>query len=269
VPIQPADRSQLLSVIDSLYAAALDSTKWKPFLAAAAPMLGADNAYVSEINHAAGSLEYVVLHQLNWDAISVGRYAALMDEDPRMPAFRSNPYRPIHCRMVVSEEKLHASRTYIEGLKPRDIEYAMVVGIPAGAGETNFLGFTRTQAAPPFDASDCEVLSELVPHLARSFEVRRALNRNEAVRAVFLPPGAPRRSETTEQIVRRLFALSPAQAKLTALLMTGRSVKEISVILDITEGSARQYLKLIFKKTGTKRQAELIGLVGHAIMQHS
>lgn len=51
---------------------------------------------------------------MDWNAVSVDRYSALMNEDPRMPAFRGNPYRPLHCRMVVSEKKLHASRTYQE-----------------------------------------------------------------------------------------------------------------------------------------------------------
>ena len=90
-------------------------------------MLRADNAYVSEIHHDTGDLEYIVLRPMNWNDVSVGRYAALMDEDPRMSAFRANPYRPLHCRMVVSEEKLHASRTYIEALRPLGIEYTLVV----------------------------------------------------------------------------------------------------------------------------------------------
>jgi DNA-binding CsgD family transcriptional regulator len=269
VSLAPAAYEQLLTAIDRLYAAALDSSKWKAFLEIAAEMLRADNAYVSEIAHDQGTLEYIVLRPLNWDAISVGRYAALMDEDPRMPAFRSNPYRPLHCRMVVSENKLHQSRTYREALKPLGIEYTLVVSIPGERDINNFLGFTRTDASPPFGVVDCEMVSELVPHLARSFEIRRALNRKEAVPALFLPPSAPRRAQSKEQILERLFELSPKQARLTALLMTGRRIRDIAPILGITEGSARQYLKRVFRKTGTNRQADLIRVVGHALVQHS
>jgi DNA-binding CsgD family transcriptional regulator len=269
VPLAPAAYEQLLTAIDRLYAAALDPSKWKAFLQAAAEMLKADNAYVSEIAHDSGTLEYVVLRQLNWDAISVGRYTALMDEDPRMPAFRSNPYLPLHCRMVVSEQKLHESRTYREALKPLGIEYTLVVGIPGERDLNNFLGFTRTSASPPFDVADCEMVSELVPHLARGFAIRRALNRKEPVPALFLPPSAPRRAESKERILERLFDLSPRQARLAALLMTGRRIKEIAPMLEITEGSARQYLKRVFKKTGTRRQADLVRVVGEALVQHS
>jgi DNA-binding CsgD family transcriptional regulator len=269
VSLDPAAYEQLLTAIDRLYAAALDSSKWTAFLETAAAMVGADNAYVSEIAHDDGTLEYVVLRQMNWDAISVGRYTALMDEDPRMPAFRNNPYRPLHCRMVVSENTLHESRTYQEALKPLGIEYTLVVGIPGERDITNFLGFTRTDTSPPFDMVDCEMVSELVPHLARGFAVRRALNRKETVPALFLPPSAPRRAEPREQLLQRLFGLSPMQARLTAQLMTGRNLKEIAPILGITEGSARQYLKRVFKKTATRRQADLIRVVGHALVQHA
>jgi DNA-binding CsgD family transcriptional regulator len=51
--------------------------------------------------------------------------------------------------------------------------------------------------------------------------------------------------------------------------MTGRRIKEIAPILEITEGSARQYLKRVFKKTGTRRQADLVRVVGEALVQHS
>lgn len=108
-----------------------------------------------------------------------------------------------------------------------------------------------------------------MPHLARGFEIRRALNRKEPASAVFLPPTAPRRSEATQDAVRRLFGLSPAHARLTALLMTGRTVKQSALNLGITEASARQYLQQIFRKTKTRRQADLIRIVGHALMQNS
>jgi DNA-binding CsgD family transcriptional regulator len=50
----------------------------------------------------------------------------------------------------------------------------------------------------------------------------------------------------------------PSQARLADLLATGCSLKEAAKQLDITPVSARQYLKLIFQKTGTHRQAELV-----------
>jgi DNA-binding CsgD family transcriptional regulator len=267
VAITSAQYGQLLSTIDGLYAAALDPAQWPPFLSGAAALLGADNAYVSEIHHDSGKLEYFVLRPMNWNDVSVGRYAALMDEDPRMPAFRANPYRPQHCRMVVSEKKLHASRTYIEALQPLGIEYTLVVGIPAGGDDTtNFLGFTRDQSALPFNVRDCELMSELVPHLARSFAIRRALARKEP--SAFAPAVLPPNHEAREKLVAQLFNLSPSRARVTALLMTGRTVKDIAAEMGITEGSVRQYLKLVYKQTGAKRQLDLIRIVAQRMIQY-
>jgi DNA-binding CsgD family transcriptional regulator len=266
--LSPAIYDQVLTSIDRLYAAALDASKWPSFLDTTAAMLKADNAYVSEIAHDSGSLDYVVLKPMDWNTVSVDRYAALMDEDPRMPAFRGNPYRPMHCRMVVSEKKLHASRTYQEALKPLGIEYTLVVGVPRARDVTNFLGFTRSAGAPPFDVIDCETVSELVPHLARAFQIRHALSINQNASARPALPSRPLLVESKEQLLERLLALSAGQARLAMLLMTGRTIKEAAAVLGITEGSARQYLSRIFRKTATNRQVDLIRVIGDALSRH-
>jgi DNA-binding CsgD family transcriptional regulator len=265
LPLPQAIFAQILTSIDRLYAAALDESKWHSFLETAAAMLNAGNAYVSEIAHDKGSLEYIVLRPMDWNAVSVDRYAALMDEDPRMPAFRENPYRPLHCRMVVSEKKLHASRTYREALKPLGIEYTLVVGVPRAHEITNFLGFTRSAGARPFDMIDCEAVSELVPHLARAFQVRHALGLKQTVPALPAPESLEAQQQAREQLLKQRFGLSTAETRLTLLLMTGRTVRESAEVLGITEGSARQYLGRIFNKTDVHRQVDLIRMVGDAL----
>jgi DNA-binding CsgD family transcriptional regulator len=59
--------------------------------------------------------------------------------------------------------------------------------------------------------------------------------------------------------------LTPAQARLTALLLTGRSVKDIAAALGITDESACQYLKRIYRKTGTHRQTDLVRVVAQVL----
>jgi DNA-binding CsgD family transcriptional regulator len=376
--MQVRQQGQFLDAVDRLYAAALDSAEWRDFLSTTAAMFGADNAYVSRIQHDNRALDYVVLHQPNWNAVSVGRYAALMDEDPRMPAFRGNPFRPLHCRLVAPEKRLHASRTYNEALKPLGIEYTMVVGLPESAGVTRYLGFTRGPSADAFDAGDLSLLHELVPHLQRAFAIRcgierqrrqpttaewilerlpfcvltadiagkvlqmnaaardflsarrglrlvngylradrgadqdklehalsaiRAAGRGEAPApqpvlltangadapvalmvsvptadmgaAVEMGPDGgvavisiahvPARPAADQEAMLRLFGLSPAQARLAALLVSGHSVKEAAALLGIAENSARQCLKIIFSKTGIRRQADLVRVLGNAL----
>lgn len=64
--------------------------------------------------------------------------------------------------------------------------------------------------------------------------------------------------ETRTEILQRLYGLTPSQARLTNLLSNGLPLKEAASQLNLTGESARQYLKLIFQKTGTNRQAELV-----------
>ena len=65
--------------------------------------------------------------------------------------------------------------------------------------------------------------------------------------------------------LRGLFGLTRAQARLALLLFDGKSVKEAAADLGITEGSARQYLKQVFRKTGARRQADLVRIMIRAL----
>lgn len=61
--------------------------------------------------------------------------------------------------------------------------------------------------------------------------------------------------------LERLLGLTPAEARLTHALAGGLSVEEAAERCSITVGTARTYLKQIFLKTETSRQAELVKLV--------
>jgi DNA-binding CsgD family transcriptional regulator len=61
-----------------------------------------------------------------------------------------------------------------------------------------------------------------------------------------------------EEVLRRLYHLTPAEAYVTVLLATGRSVKEIADESAIRANTVRVHLKKIYDKTGTRRQAELV-----------
>ena len=61
------------------------------------------------------------------------------------------------------------------------------------------------------------------------------------------------------------FGLSPAEARLVALLIAGASLRSCAKALGITYETARTYLKSVFYKTGTHRQAELVLTVFQAM----
>lgn len=73
-------------------------------------------------------------------------------------------------------------------------------------------------------------------------------------------------SANTEPLVsaatlRTLFALTPAEARLCSSLSSGASLSIVAEELDISVHTARVHLKNILRKTGTRRQAELMRLL--------
>jgi len=260
-----SEPATVLNLVDKLYAAALDGAAWSPFLSSAAAAVGADHAFVCQLDFHRRSLSYIGLPQGNRDAVPVRRYGRLLDEDPRRAIFDSRPGVATHCRMGLSEARLRDSRTYRNYLKPLNIEYTMVAPIPVRDGFSHDLGFTRTGARTAFNDDDCELLNTLIPHLRRAFEISRVVEERSA--DVMLAP-AHRPAGSDELKLQTFLALSPAQARLAALLFSGRSVKDAARDLGITEGSARQYLKKVFEKTGARRQLDLIRVIEAALARN-
>ena len=67
--------------------------------------------------------------------------------------------------------------------------------------------------------------------------------------------------EPSAHWLRRLFALTTAEARLAMLLFAGSTLAEAAPALGISPATARVHLAHIFRKTRTARQAELIRLL--------
>ena len=63
------------------------------------------------------------------------------------------------------------------------------------------------------------------------------------------------------EVLESLFDLTPAEARLAAALGQGLSLREAAVRCGIGFGSARTCLERVFRKTGTNRQAQLVGML--------
>lgn len=62
-------------------------------------------------------------------------------------------------------------------------------------------------------------------------------------------------------VVQGLFDLTPAEARLAALIAAGHRPREAAAALGVMEETARSTLKRVMAKTGLHRQADLIGLL--------
>jgi DNA-binding CsgD family transcriptional regulator len=67
--------------------------------------------------------------------------------------------------------------------------------------------------------------------------------------------------EIPEVVFVRLYGLTPAEAKVAAVIVRGRSGRQASDELNISYNTIKSHLKSIFAKTGTTRQGDLIRLI--------
>jgi DNA-binding CsgD family transcriptional regulator len=78
---------------------------------------------------------------------------------------------------------------------------------------------------------------------------------------VVVTPVVPR-DVPAAKVIQGLFDLTPGEAKIAALIGSGEQPRETAVKLGIAEETARSVLKRVFSKTGVRRQAELVALLG-------
>lgn len=371
MPSYSARSRQVQKVLDHLYDAVADLDRWPAFLASAAALFSARGAQVGHTDLANSRLSFSVVYGYDWSPSHMQHYERLMSEDPRLPYFSANPFRPVHCRMSLTDDELHRSRVYQEVLSVGGVEYSLGVNLVEDTRTLTYFLVLRDRSQPPFTETDCELMGTLVPHLRRAFKLQRDLARissertaafdaldgmsvgivvvdadaririaNETARRmaqacdglrfvaghlvvdgckgddirtrasrlvhsarsgmpspgeafhILRPSGAESFSalisclggndsrfgwnvleeplaiiyirdpeqpeESRAELLQRLYGLMPSQARLADLLATGCSLKQAARQLNITPTSARHYLKLIFQKTGTHRQPELI-----------
>jgi len=164
---------QLLKTVDCLYEAACDPEKWPVFLKASAELFDAQGAQVGHHDLNNHTLSFSRLHGYEWSESHYRRYDELMPTDPRLPHFAANPFKPVHCRMHLSDGELHDSRMYQEVLKPGGVEYSLGVNLMEDTRSLSYFLALRNGSQRRFDSADCAILSELIPHLNRAILLQR------------------------------------------------------------------------------------------------
>jgi DNA-binding CsgD family transcriptional regulator len=119
-----------------------------------------------------------------------------------------------------------------------------------GPGEA--LAVTRPSGNEPFPA--------LVATLWGN-HLRYGLGRLDRPLAVVFVTIPEEPQEAPAELLRRLFGLTLAEARVCEQLVLGRSLEEAAKGLAIATDTARVHLKRVFSKTGVARQAELVAKV--------
>ena len=64
------------------------------------------------------------------------------------------------------------------------------------------------------------------------------------------------------ELIQSLFDLTPAEAKVARGLASGETLEEIAAANNLSRNTIRSQLRGALEKTGSRRQAELVALLG-------
>ena len=103
----------------------------------------------------------------------------------------------------------------------------------------------RNVEAPDFDADELDIIDRLANHLERSCNLAQPR-----------PPSVEAGDSLAQ--AARIFAFTPAELRLVRPLSTGSGLHNAADQLGITINTAKSRLRVIFEKTGTHSQAQLV-----------
>lgn len=101
------------------------------------------------------------------------------------------------------------------------------------------------------------------PSLSRPYAIliSRVEDHPTADRALLFVSDPERQLDISVDVVEKLLGLTRSEARLACALARGTELAVAAQSMGVTLSTARTYLKVIFSKTGTNRQAELVRLI--------
>lgn len=122
------------------------------------------------------------------------------------------------------------------------------------------VSFGSAESASSFPAWDAAHSSALIVHVIPLKGDRRELFDGGLALAVFALAGSANVPES--ELIRELFDLTPAEARVAAQLAAGRTVEEIAGAHGVGASTVRSQTKSILHKVGAHRQAEVAARLG-------
>ncbi len=180
------DQTLVLKTVGQLYEAAANPEYWPQTLKAMAHLFDAFMAQLSSYNPSDASLNFGIIHGLEYDQEGIDRYAALSSTDPMSQAAVLYPGKAIRCGQVASREEIEATRLYKEVLYPANIEYRMATLVGDPGKHVMALALSRGRDAPDFDDDDVALISEFTPYFRRAMELYSNLSSSQTAGNVAL-----------------------------------------------------------------------------------
>ena len=121
-----------------MYDASTDVEKWPIFLENVAEFFASKGAQIAHYDRGRNHHNFNFIHGFEFDRETLESIEHLIPDDPRFQYGLANAPKPIHCRMAVTTEELHATEIYKQLLGPAGIEYSAAVMLPLDDGLMTF-----------------------------------------------------------------------------------------------------------------------------------
>jgi DNA-binding CsgD family transcriptional regulator len=118
---------------------------------------------------------------------------------------------------------------------------------------------TRGVAVPLTDASQERWYAHVLP--LTSGRRQEAGRTNRAVAAVFIRKGAPNVPLPLLEAIAKDYGLTASEVRVLDAVLKSKGVKAMAEMLGLSQATVKTHLQGLFRKTGTKRQSELVKLV--------
>ena len=182
-----------------------------------------------------------------FDRVALG--AVLVDEGAK-PILAN---RAAH-RIAAQQDGFVIASDGLRGATPADthvLQRAVADVARGGAGTGLGLRLSRASSSRPYEV--------MVVPVSRG---RRWLARRRHTAVVFISDSGLSLVSPTG-LVHDLYGLTPAETRLTLLLLGGQTLREAMAVLGVSRNTAHTQLAKIFHKTGTNSQAELVRILLH------
>jgi DNA-binding CsgD family transcriptional regulator/PAS domain-containing protein len=120
----------------------------------------------------------------------------------------------------------------------------------------------RGVAVPLNDGSQERWFAHVLP--LTSGRRQEAGQANRAVAAVFIRKGAPNVPLPLLEAIAKTYKLTASEVKVLDAVLKAKGVKAMAEMLGLSQATVKTHLQGLFRKTGTKRQGELVKLIAGA-----
>ena len=281
------DLEVLSQVLEALYEAPLNPSRWEEFLKLTAKTVGGEAAALL-LRNFSDTRDKPGIHR--------GRKAGCSEErDPELVRFLrphiKRAYR-LHSHLAASRKQRASLQSALDSLAmgvillsqsgqvvsmnraaewllaDNDSLQASRVGLHAKRADESarlqqFIAKATSAVAGlrPAGALTISRRSRPALHLlvspVRGFDVDDA----HPVRAIVFVSDPAQRVRPTHETLRALFALTPAEYRLAMLLVDGHRTTAIAEMVGVSRNTLKSQLASIYRKTGTSRQAQLVRLL--------